>query len=86
MVMETLVLKEKIDNLPENLKEQVADYVDFLLYRYGSSPSTLTDEEKTELDERWAAYQQNNQSNQQSGRCKSATRKEAWRIKLRLLN
>ena len=60
--METFVLKEKIDNLPENLKEQVADYVDFLLYRYGSSLPTLTDEEKTELDERWAAYQQNNHS------------------------
>lgn len=51
MVMETLILKEKIDNLPENLKEQVADYADFLLYRYGSDSSTLTGEEKTELDD-----------------------------------
>ena len=56
--METMVLKEKIDSLPDNLKEQVADYVDFLLYRYPDNLAELTNEEKTELDERWAAYQQ----------------------------
>ena len=55
--METLVLTEKIDKLPENLKEQVADYIDFLLYRYSDSSLTLNAEEKTELDKRWTAYQ-----------------------------
>ena len=56
--METIVLKEKIDSLPDNLKEQVADYIDFLLYQYHGSLKVLTDEEKVELDERWTAYQQ----------------------------
>ncbi len=57
--MKDVLLKEKIDGLPENLKDQVSDYVDFLLYRYGdSSEPALTTEEKTELDKRWEAYQQ----------------------------
>ncbi len=56
--MKDILLKEKIDGLPENLKEQVSDYVDFLLYRYGDSQPALTAEEKTELDDRWDAYQQ----------------------------
>ena len=56
--METVVLREKIDSLPDDLKEQVADYIDFLLYRYHESLKVLTDEEKVELDERWTAYQQ----------------------------
>ena len=50
--METVVLREKIDSLPDDLKEQVADYIDFLLYRYHESMKVLTDEEKVELDER----------------------------------
>lgn len=53
-----MLLKEKIDGLPESLKEQVSDYVDFLLYRYGDSQLPLTTEEKIELDNRWDAYQQ----------------------------
>ncbi len=56
--MEDILLKEKIDGLPESLKEQVSDYVDFLLYRYSDSQPVLTTEEKTELDDRWDAYQQ----------------------------
>ena len=56
--METVVLREKIDSLPDDLKKQVADYIDFLLYRYYESLKVLTDEEKVELDERWTAYQQ----------------------------
>ena len=56
--METLLLKEKIDHLPEDLREQVADYVDFLLYRYGNDLPSLTTKEKKQLDERWNAYQQ----------------------------
>ena len=56
--MEDILLKEKIDGLPERLKEQVSDYVDFLLYRYGDNQPALTTEEKTKLDDRWDAYQQ----------------------------
>ena len=56
--METMVLKEKIDSLPDNLKEQVADYIDFLLYRYPDNSAELTDEEKIKLDKRWLDYQQ----------------------------
>ena len=56
--METMVLKEKIDSLPDALKEQVTDYIDFLLYRYRGNSEVLTDEEKIELDKRWVDYQQ----------------------------
>jgi len=56
--MKDVALEEKIDSLPDNLKKQVSDYVDFLLYQYGDSQPPLTDEEKTELDKRWDAYQQ----------------------------
>ena len=56
--MKDVALEEKIDSLPDNLKKQVSDYVDFLLYQYGDSQPMLTDEEKTELDNRWEAYQQ----------------------------
>ncbi len=51
-----MILKDKIDGLPENLKEQVADYVDFLLYRH--EKSLLTAEEKMELNRRDAALRQ----------------------------
>lgn len=56
--MDDTVLKEKIDGLPEYLKEQVSDFVDFLLHRYSDSQPALTEEEKTELDNRWATHQQ----------------------------
>lgn len=56
--METMVLKEKIDSLPDALKEQVTDYIDFLLYRYRGNSEVLADEEKIELDKRWVDYQQ----------------------------
>ena len=56
--MEDTLLKEKIDSLPEHLKEQVLDYVDFLLYRYSDNQPALTTEEKSELDDRWDTYQQ----------------------------
>lgn len=56
--MKDVTLKEKIDELPENLKDQVSDYVDFLLYQYGKgNEPALTTEEKAELDNRWEAYQ-----------------------------
>ncbi len=58
--MKDILLKEKIDTLPENLKKQVSDFVDFLLYRYGDSQPALTAEEKTELDDRWDAYELGN--------------------------
>ncbi|MEK6476751.1 DUF2281 domain-containing protein [Catalinimonas sp. 4WD22] len=60
--MKDVALKEKIDSLPDDLKKQVSDYVDFLLYQYGDSKAVLTDEEKTELDKRWEAYQQDTSS------------------------
>jgi hypothetical protein len=56
--MKDVTLEEKIDSLPDELKKQVSDYVDFLLYQYGDSQPPLTDEEKSELDKRWEAYQQ----------------------------
>ena len=30
--MKDIALEEKIDSLPDNLKKQVSDYVNFLLY------------------------------------------------------
>ncbi|MEM9833877.1 MAG: DUF2281 domain-containing protein [Bacteroidota bacterium] len=56
--MKELALGEKIDSLPDNLKQRVSDYVDFLLYQYGDNQLILTDEEKGELDKRWQDYQQ----------------------------
>lgn len=51
-------LIQKIENLPDVLQQQVADYVDFLMERYQvGSPKTedapLTEEDKTELDNRY---------------------------------
>ncbi|MGB3585539.1 MAG: DUF2281 domain-containing protein [Tunicatimonas sp.] len=56
--MKDIALEEKIDSLPDNLKKQVSDYIDFLLYQYGDDPLALTSEEEIELDKRWQGYQQ----------------------------
>ena len=57
--MKDIALEEKIEGLPDSLKEQVSDYIDFLLYQYGNNQPTLTTEEKATLDDRWGASQQN---------------------------
>lgn len=57
--METTVLQEKLSSLPEELQQQVADYVDFLVQKYQNEVSPLTDTEKQTLERRYQAYQQN---------------------------
>jgi Na+/phosphate symporter len=57
--METTVLQEKLSSLPEELQQQVADYVDFLIQKYQNEVSPLTDAEKQTLEQRYQAYQQN---------------------------
>lgn len=56
--MKSTTLSKKIKDLPEDLKKQVLDYIDLLLYRYHDSQTPLTTEEKVALDQRWEAYQQ----------------------------
>ena len=54
--MKDVTLEKKIDSLPDNLKKQVSDYIDSLLYQYGDSQPSLTNEEKDELDKRREAH------------------------------
>lgn len=57
--METTVLQEKIASLPEEIQQQVVDYIDFLVDRYQREISPLTDAEKQTLEQRYQAYQNN---------------------------
>ncbi len=34
--METQIIKSKFDELPEDLKKEVLDYIEFLLQKYGT--------------------------------------------------
>lgn len=52
-------LHNKIDQLPEEVLLQVADYIDFLLDRYQNE---LSEEEVKELEKRYQANQQNPES------------------------
>ena len=57
--METTVLQEKLSSLPEEIQQQVADYVDFLVQKYQNEVSPLTHAEKQTLERRYQTYQQN---------------------------
>ena len=59
--MESTLLQEKIANLPDNIKQQVSDYIDFLLQKYGKVNSDLTDAEQQTLEKRYAQYLSNPQ-------------------------
>ena len=59
--MESTLLQEKIANLPDNVKQQISDYIDFLLQKYGKINSNLTDAEKQTLGKRYAQYLSNPQ-------------------------
>ena len=53
-------LHNKIDQLPEEILLQVADYIDFLLDRYTpKNEDELSKEEIQELERRYQAYRQN---------------------------
>jgi len=64
------ILLQQFNILPENLKFQVLDYIDFLINRYAVSNRTkakekveeISEELKALLDERVAAYEQNPQN------------------------
>ncbi|PIQ20716.1 MAG: hypothetical protein COW65_13445 [Cytophagales bacterium CG18_big_fil_WC_8_21_14_2_50_42_9] len=57
--MESTLLQEKIENLPDSIKQQVSDYIDFLLQKYGKVDSDLTDAERQTLEKRYAQYLNN---------------------------
>ncbi|CAA9223844.1 MAG: hypothetical protein AVDCRST_MAG56-586 [uncultured Cytophagales bacterium] len=57
--METTVLQEKLASLPEELQQQVADYIDFLVQRYQQEVAPLTDAEKQTLTQRYQAHRNN---------------------------
>jgi len=52
-------LYQKIETLPEDLLPQVADYVDFLIFKNNLNYNELSDEIKTELDRRYKNYLDN---------------------------
>lgn len=56
-------LHNKIDQLPEEVLLQVADYIDFLLDRYTpKNEDELSKEEIQELESRYQAYDQSPES------------------------
>lgn len=58
--MTATALSHQIESLPDDLRQEVADFVAFLkLKRLGIQPdeSDLTEEECNELDRRWAEYE-----------------------------
>ena len=55
--METTGLQEKLASLPEEIQQQVVDYIDFLVERYQNEVSPLTAAEKQTLEQRYQAYQ-----------------------------
>ena len=59
--MTASLLFHQIESLPEELRQQVADFVAFLQFRRLGKQLPddfdLTDEELDELDNRWAEYQ-----------------------------
>ncbi len=57
--METTVLQEKLASLPEEIHRQVADYIDFLIERYGQEMPPLTDAQQRTLEGRYQGYLNN---------------------------
>jgi|GEM_PF-1169106 len=58
-MVDTQQLYQKIETLPNELLPQVADYVDFLIFKNNFKNDKLTDEVKTELDRRYENYSEN---------------------------
>lgn len=60
--MDTTVLFKRIELLPAELQQQVADFIDFLIIRYrkpGVGEDEFTQEQKEELLRIWEEYEQN---------------------------
>lgn len=53
--MQTVVLFKQIESLPESIQAQLADYVAFLVERYGGSPDA--EPEWTAIDDEIAAFE-----------------------------
>jgi len=58
-MIDTEQLYQKIGTLPDDLLPQVADYVDFLIFKNNLNDNELSDEVKTELDRRYQNYLEN---------------------------
>ncbi len=58
-MVNTQQLYQKIEALPDELLPQVADYVDFLIFKNNLNDNELSDEVKTELDQRYQDYLEN---------------------------
>lgn len=58
-MVNTQQLYQKIGTLPDELLPQVADYVDFLIFKNNLNDNELSDEAKTELDRRYQNYLEN---------------------------
>lgn len=54
--MESTLMEKKIANLPDNVKQQVSDYIDFLVEKYSKENSNLTEAEKQTLEMRYGHY------------------------------
>jgi septum formation topological specificity factor MinE len=60
--MNTSILTNKINMLPDDLQRQVADFVEFLIIKYqnrADKKDELTSEQKDELLELWDKYEKN---------------------------
>lgn len=51
--MDIKSLKEKINSLPENLQQEVEDFVDFLIEKYQLEDTSISEEHAKLLDERY---------------------------------
>jgi len=61
-MIDTEQLYQKIGTLPDDLLPQVADYVDFLIFKNNLNDNELSDEVKTELNRRYQNYLENTDS------------------------
>lgn len=57
--MENTLLQEKIASLPAHIRQQVADYIDFLVEKHQKVTINLTEEERQLLEERYLTYLNN---------------------------
>ncbi len=58
-MIDTKQLYQKIETLPDELLPQVADFVDFLIFKNNLDDNELSEEVKTELDRRYQNYLDN---------------------------
>ena len=57
--MDNALTIEKFNLLPDSLKLQVSDYIEFLLNKYQNTEEELSQEVKDLLDERIKEYEEN---------------------------